>query len=1152
MGKSIARISITVFIVGCLALPVAVGPVAAENKAGLGATVTITEPILDYISIQPDNPSLVFGEDAGMVQFWAEARYFNGHPGALPADLGWESSNTGVATINEDTGLAAILGTGSTTITAGYQGKWDTTVLTVLPDTIAPVVTLRSPVEGQVLGDIDITIDGIVDDQSAAVTVTVNEESPKTVPLVNGIFGGPVLLRPGSNTIRVDAVDGSGNTGTSGTVTVTVDPSRPGITMTLPKTGTKTNNASQLVTGIVSGNVSSAHLVLNGVSQTVAVAGGSFSTTITLADGENILAVYAYDGGHEGDDDYLGTSGIHRVMLDTTPPVITITEPLPGSTYRSSAWPAIKGRVDDLGVTEVTIWFNLKSKTVQVIDDCFGMSFHGLSLGPNDNVGSVTATDEVGNPSSTQVTIIRDDAKPEVHIASPANGEAASSANQVVTGVVWDTTITTAALYLNHVPREIPLAPLNDYARTFTVNVTLQAGVNTIEVRASDSAAIPNTGSSGLAFVTLDTSSPAIAVGLGDPANSVTVTVDTGESLAAAPVVLVDSTAVNMAKTGALRWRGVHGGMYSPISDGEYTVTANVTDRAGNETERTATFLKDKLTIAGNDTVTVQTGMTTIEFAAAADITDAPVSVTRHSRNPSGNARHPAGAGLSAGGFVEIVTSSELRDNLAQSGITLFYDPADLPATIDESTIRLYLWNVTSGTWQEVGGSSVNTTAHSINGTVTNPGIYGGFGAVEAGDGGNGDGGADDGGVGGGAGGGGGGGSTPIIHLVNTQGRLMEDVIARSDDRKVSLDLPKGTYCLSSAGSLIAAVRIKPLAAGLTPPTSPLDAFPITLYYNLGPGGATFVPPVVLTFKYDPDNIPAEVTANSLFITVWDPLAQQWERLSGTIDPENNTIRTRVGHFSLYTVMAGTRAAVFTLDDLDISTDEIEEGNEVTVSVLVSNGGDRSGTYEAALEVNGEILQTKGVTLDGGSSGTVSFNFVPDAPGEYSIGIGTLMGNVTVTPAEIISEPEISPAPASFAVSGLSISPGEAALDEEIVISVVVSNNGGTEGVHVVVLSIDGAKEASREVTVDAGASETVTFTASRGAEGTYTVEINGQNGEFTVLAPQPPVTEEVEALPVEESESNIPVRLLAILAGSLIILGILVFLYTRLDKNKA
>ena len=74
---------------------------------------------------------------------------------------------------------------------------------------------------------------------------------------------------------------------------------------------------------------------------------------------------------------------------------------------------------------------------------------------------------------------------------------------------------------------------------------------------------------------------------------------------------------------------------------------------------------------------------------------------------------------------------------------------------------------------------------------------------------------------------------------------------------------------------------------------------------------------------------------------------------------------------------------------------------------------------------------------------------------------------------------------------------------------------------------------------------------ASRSAERTYTVDINGQTGEFTVILPPPPVTEEVEALPDEESESDIPVRLLAILAGFLVILGVLVFLYLRLGRPK-
>ncbi|GAI72870.1 unnamed protein product [marine sediment metagenome] len=59
------------------------------------------------------------------------------------------------------------------------------------------------------------------------------------------------------------------------------------------------------------------------------------------------------------------------------------------------------------------------------------------------------------------------------------------------------------------------------------------------------------------------------------------------------------------------------------------------------------------------------------------------------------------------------------------------------------------------------------------------------------------------------------------------------------------------------------------------------------------------------------------------------------------------------------------------------------------------------------------------------------------------------------------------------------------------------------------VLRINGAAEATKEVTIHAGFSKEVTFTISRDIAGTYSVDVDGLIGSFTVkevpLPPAPP-----------------------------------------------
>ena len=99
-------------------------------------------------------------------------------------------------------------------------------------------------------------------------------------------------------------------------------------------------------------------------------------------------------------------------------------------------------------------------------------------------------------------------------------------------------------------------------------------------------------------------------------------------------------------------------------------------------------------------------------------------------------------------------------------------------------------------------------------------------------------------------------------------------------------------------------------------------------------------------------------------------------------------------------------------------------------------------------------------------------------------------------------------APAAFTPSSLSISPLEANIGDQVSISALVTNTGEQEASYTVTLKIDGAIAEMREITL-AGGSETVTFTRAADKAGTYSVDVNGLYGSFTVReAPKyPPPT---------------------------------------------
>ncbi|MEE9583632.1 MAG: fibronectin type III domain-containing protein, partial [Dehalococcoidales bacterium] len=90
--------------------------------------------------------------------------------------------------------------------------------------------------------------------------------------------------------------------------------------------------------------------------------------------------------------------------------------------------------------------------------------------------------------------------------------------------------------------------------------------------------------------------------------------------------------------------------------------------------------------------------------------------------------------------------------------------------------------------------------------------------------------------------------------------------------------------------------------------------------------------------------------------------------------------------------------------------------------------------------------------------------------------------------------------PASFGTSDWSVSLAEVDAGKEATISFLVTNSGGLGGSYAITLTINGVVEATREVTLGAGASEMVTFTTIKGVAGTYQVSVDELSFSFTVV----------------------------------------------------
>jgi len=362
---------------------------------------------------------------------------------------------------------------------------------------------------------------------------------------------------------------------------------------------------------------------------------------------------------------------------------------------------------------------------------------------------------------------------------------------------------------------------------------------------------------------------------------------------------------------------------------------------------------------------------------------------------------------------------------------------------------------------------------------------------------------------------------------ISDEGEILETIEATSEDGNLTMTIPEGTIALDIEGEPLSTLTT---AIDVSPPNPPEDAHIIGLAYDFGPDGATFDPPITLTWSYDPEALPEGVAERDLVLAYYDEEAGEWVELPSVVDPVTHTITASAAHFTTFAIIGVVTPpppAAFSVSSLSIQPAEVEPAETVTIAVSVANTGGESGSYTVVLKIDGVKEAEKTVTIAAGDSQEVSFSVTKEDAASYSVTVDGLSGSFTVAPVVV------PPEPAAFSVSYLSVSPRlEVEPGETVTITVLVANTGGESGSYTVVLKIDGVKEAEETVTVAAGESQEVSFSVTREDPGDYTVDVDGLSGSFTVL------------LPVKPPGINWP--LIGGIIGGVIVVGLGVFFFVR------
>jgi len=126
--------------------------------------------------------------------------------------------------------------------------------------------------------------------------------------------------------------------------------------------------------------------------------------------------------------------------------------------------------------------------------------------------------------------------------------------------------------------------------------------------------------------------------------------------------------------------------------------------------------------------------------------------------------------------------------------------------------------------------------------------------------------------------------------------------------------------------------------------------------------------------------------------------------------------------------------ADFRLSDLVISPTEVNPGQSVTITCLVTNRGSQSGDY--TVNLGGDFMAQQTVTLGPGESQAVTFQVAAPVAGTYNVSIDGLSGSFRVTEAPV----------ADIRVENLTVSPQEVYVGEKVTVSVTVKNYGNAAG----------------------------------------------------------------------------------------------------------
>lgn len=395
-----------------------------------GATVLIVDSRPPAVDIASPAPGSTTGDDTPTITGTAEPgatltlRINSGAPISVTVSAAGEWSYT--PTVGLPDGVATI--TATAVDRAGNSASDNTTVNI---DLTAPALSLTAPANGALTSDDRPPVTGTAD-PGAQVQVFIDGQPVATVT-ANGqgrwSYNIPQPLADGMHVVRAETADQVGNRADAQS-TFTIDTTAPTIDITAPVGNNPTNDPSPVITGMAEpGAAISVEVNGQPVGMTTADANGAWTFALPqpLPDGQQTIRATARDAaGNQGSD-------TTSVRVDTTPPLVTITEPGDGAMIANQQ-PTLRGAAEPGATVEVSIDGQVVGTTVADGQGRWALPAP-MMLVPGLHSVAATSTDAAGNSAqATSSFTVESPVVDMVAITEPAEGATVADPQPFIRG----------------------------------------------------------------------------------------------------------------------------------------------------------------------------------------------------------------------------------------------------------------------------------------------------------------------------------------------------------------------------------------------------------------------------------------------------------------------------------------------------------------------------------------------------------------------------------------------------------------------------------------------------------------------------------------------------------------------------------------------